>query len=189
MIMTTFLETATRHRVVWLCLLLLLPSPIHAADDPANKVLPALTAFGLRGVWAPDCYRPPSQTNFRLSIDASTMVGIVTLEKRILSLIDERHKPIEWMEVSAARIENDTITLDLGSLSGDSEYGYYKIDTYQRFGNRIRLMRSEHTFAQPKLLSEGYHLGIVTDEGFTPPIKLSLGNPMRAEPLLERCNE
>lgn len=187
--MTTFLGTTTRHRLGWSCLLLLLSSASHAADDPANKVLPALTAFGLRGVWAPDCYRTPSQVNFRLSIDASTMIGAVTLEKRSFSVTDGRHGPLEWMEVSAAWVENDIITLTLGSLTGDGEHGYSKIDTYQRFGNRIRLMRSEHTFAQPKLLSEGYRLGIFTDEGFTPPVNSSLRNLVRPEPLLERCNE
>lgn len=186
---TIFLKTTTRHRLGWLCLLLLLSSSTYAADDPANKVLPALTAFGLRGVWAPDCYRPPSQVNFRLSIDPSAMIGTVTLEKRSFLVTDERHEPLEWMEISAARVENDIIALTLGSLTGDGEHGYFKIDTYQRFGNRIRLMRSEHTFAQPKLLSEGYRLGIATNKGFTPSVNSSLGNTENIEPLLERCNE
>lgn len=151
------------------------------ADGRDGSVVQVLGRFGLQGVWAPDCHAPVAIDNPRLSVDLSTL-GLPEIRAWNGSPYDAG----EFIQIASARLLSaDMLELKLNSLTSDPTIFYDRTDTYQRIGIRVRLWRSERTWASEAAQALGYGAQVLrtveTD-----------ADPARGEPLsplgLERCD-
>ena len=158
-----------------LAMLLTSPKSSTAAADPTAPIVDALTAFGLRGVWSPDCYRPASPNNPRTEIDASQF-GLV-----------EIRQADEMMAVEGAfPLGTDLLALRLSSLTTMQDDSVDRLDVYRKIGNRMQLYNSEVTAASDGARWRGVVLGKTIVNGASrQPIA---GGGFFILPLLEQCH-
>ena len=169
--------TSPPHPCVLLLLAMLLTCPRSstAASDPEAPTIDALTTFGLRGVWSPDCYRPASTRNPRIKVDTSQF-GMV-----------EIRQANETMAVEAAfPLGTDLLALRLSSVTTTQDDSVDRLDVYRKIGNRMQLYNSEVTAASDGAKRRGVVLGKTIVNGASRhPVA---GGGFVIPPLLEQCH-
>ena len=176
--------------VLRLSLLLILTGAgtTQAAVDDDAEIVQALSNFGFRGVWAPDCYRTMKQDNPRIKVDI-THPGLISIRTYTQSVsVDDEYAKV----IKADIVVPDKIVLQLELYTYDQSVrdGYVvfgRNDTYQKMGSRMRLMRSEAVLGNPKSPKADTRLEVIVDRGMSPAILNA--SSYRLTPILERCAE
>ncbi len=155
----------------------------NSAPDKDEALMEGLTAFGLRGIWAPDCYKPISPDNPRISINLTVPGTPEIMTRRSNASYDFETMFIQDVEPTFP----DMLTLKLTSMTLAADVSYDRTDTYQAFGKRLRLMRSEITEASGRAANSGFNVGLHVENGLSPAIRNAASYLF--SPLLEQCKE
>lgn len=158
--------------------------PSAGARPPGSmdgNVAQVLGRFGLQGIWAPDCHGPVASDNPRLLVDLSTL-GLPEIRAWNGSPYDAG----EFIQIASARLLSaDMLELKLNSLTSDPNILYDRTDTYQRVGMRVRLWRSERTWASEAARALGYGAQVLRN--METDADLARGERLPF-PALERCD-
>jgi len=153
-----------------------------SADSMDADIARVMDGFGLRGVWAPDCDRPASVDDPRLSIELSTP-GLPEIRTWGASPSDAG----EFIAIESAQLVSaDMLELKLNALTSDPNILYDGMDTYQRIGAGVRLWRSERTWASSAAQALGYGAHVLRDQGTDAGL---VPGRRFVSPILEQCNE